>query len=156
MKIGLLADHPQEIAHITQWYYDQWARHFPHVTREMVSRKITEKAVNRDQFPLAIVIHEGNTLIAVAELKFRENANYPEYEHWLGGVYVTSSQRGLGVATKLITQALSLSQCMGVKTLYLQCESNHVALYKKHGFEVCHHTLHGEVATTIMACSLSS
>jgi len=154
MEMGLLVDHPDDISRITQWYYDEWARHFPHVTQEMVSRKISEKAVNRDQFPLAIVIHEGNALIAVAELKYRENANYPEYAHWLGGVYVTASHRGRNIVSKLITQARSLSQSMGVKTLYLQCATHHVALYKKHGFEACHPTMHGDAETTIMACSL--
>ncbi|MGP8305329.1 hypothetical protein [Vibrio sp. YIC-376] len=33
--------------------------------------------------PLSIVAHKNGNLIGTLELKFRENKNYPEYEHWL-------------------------------------------------------------------------
>ncbi|WP_255900301.1 GNAT family N-acetyltransferase [Vibrio campbellii] len=68
------------------------------------------KANSRHEFPLAFVVHdENNKLVATAELKIRENIDFPEYEHWLGGVYVEDSARGKGYAAALVLKTMFLS-----------------------------------------------
>lgn len=153
MKISLLADHPQHVNIIAQWYYNEWAHMSPDVTEKMVREKVAAKAINRDQIPFAIVVHEGEKLVGVAELKFRENDNYTDYEHWLGGVFVEPTMRGRGVANLLVSDALKRAEVLGVGTLYLQCEFHNVSLYKRHGFNVLHRVVSDDIATTIMAWS---
>jgi hypothetical protein len=38
--------------------------------------------------------------VGAAELKNRETAIFPEYEYWLGGVYVVEKARGQGDARR--------------------------------------------------------
>ncbi|GEM_PF-3450409 len=42
--------------------------------------------------------------------------------------------RGKGVSSKLIIEAISRTNDMGVTSLYLRCEVHNVALYEKFGF----------------------
>ncbi len=150
MEITLLADHPHEAEKIAQWYYGEWAYVFPNITVNMVLEKVVEKSVNRTEIPLAIVIHDNSELVGVAELKIRENANYPQYEHWLGGVFVDPLSRGSGIGGLLISEAKSKAVSLGVNDLYLQCESHNVDLYKKHDFKELHQAEHHGILTTIM------
>ena len=150
MKTTLLADHPHEIKKIAKWYYNEWADIAPNVTEEMLYDKVAEKAINREELPLSIVLHDDDDLVGVVELKYRENKNYPEYIHWLGGVYVAPLRRGNGYASSLISVAKNKAVSLGIKKLYLQCESYNVTLYKKHGFKELHQASHYEVTTSIM------
>lgn len=150
MDTSLLADNPHEVNKIANWYYTEWAHVFPNVTEELLRIKIAEKAFNRNKIPLAIVIHDNSELVGVVELKYRENINYPEYKHWLGGVFVAPMSRGSGFSNILIAEAKSKAISLGIEKLYLQCESYNVALYKKHGFKELHLASHHEITTTIM------
>ncbi|MGF1701479.1 GNAT family N-acetyltransferase [Photobacterium makurazakiensis] len=156
MEVTLLADHPHEVNIIAQWYYNEWGHISPNVTEEIVREKVVEKSINRNEIPLAIVIHDNSELVGVAELKYRENRNYPEYEHWLGGVFVNPSNRGRGISSLLVSEAKSKAVNLGIKQLYLQCESDNVDLYKKHGFKELHQASHLEITTTIMVWGLTS
>ncbi|WP_295893936.1 GNAT family N-acetyltransferase [uncultured Vibrio sp.] len=150
MKISLLADHPYEAPKIAKWYYDEWARIASNVTEEIVLEKVVEKSVNRTSIPLSLVAHLDGELIGVIELKIRENKNYPEYEHWIGGVFTNHNHRGKGVAHVLIESAKDKALNLGIKTLYLQCESFNIDLYFNHGFKVLHQAQHHDIETTIM------
>jgi len=105
MKLGVLADHPQDAKTIAQWYFDEWANNVPGVTVEKVLESLIGNAKNRTDFPLIITLHNQKLLCACAELKSRENKHHPEYEHWLGGVYVEENYRGKGYATALLKKA---------------------------------------------------
>jgi RimJ/RimL family protein N-acetyltransferase len=150
MKISSLADHPHEVKKIAMWYYNEWVHSMPNVTEAMVSENVAEKSINRYKIPLAIVIHDSSELVGVAELKFHENKNYPEYEHWLGGVFVEPSKRGNGVSSLLISEAIKRIAKLGISKLYLQCESHNLSLYKKHNFKELHQSVHYNISTTIM------
>jgi putative hydrolase of the HAD superfamily len=150
MDIYPLADHPNQVDKVATWYYDEWAQHFPNVTKAMLCENIAKMAIYRDAFPFAIIVINHDELVAVAELKFYENINYPEYKHWLGGVFVAPEKRGNGISNLLITEAKNRAKRLGVKKLYLQCERHNLLLYKKHGFIKLHDAFHHEIATSIM------
>ncbi|PQJ49169.1 GNAT family N-acetyltransferase [Vibrio jasicida] len=150
-NIHFLADFPDETSIIAQWYFDEWAYTVPGVTPSQVQEKVLLKANSRREFPLAFVLHdEYNKLAAVAELKIRENVHFPEYEHWLGGVYVEFSSRGKGYAAALVTHAQNHVLQLCIAKLFLQCEAHNQALYVRHGFRPLHKANHNGVETTIM------
>ncbi|PWI33567.1 GNAT family N-acetyltransferase [Vibrio albus] len=138
MEITLLADYPHEAKQIAQWYYDEWACHAPNVSKEMVLEDVAKKSVSSSQIPLAIIAREDNKLVGVAELKYNENKNYPDYVHWLGGVFVAPEHRRKGISNRLIEKSKNKAVELGIKKLYLQCESHNIKLYQKHGFQVLH------------------
>ncbi|MCF7484202.1 GNAT family N-acetyltransferase [Vibrio sp. J1-1] len=149
MEISLLADHQQYVSKIANWYFDEWASKVPNVTVEMVQNDIGLKASNTG-IPFNLVAHEHGELIGTLELKLRENKNYPEYEHWVGGVYVPISKRGNGVAKALLNKAKEIAVKHGVARLYLQCENHNVGLYNGQGFKALHQSTSNNLETTIM------
>lgn len=149
MEISLLADHPDEVSKIVDWYFDEWASHVPDVTKEMVRKKVEIKASNRD-IPFSLVAHDEEELVGTLELKIQENKKYPEYEFWIGGVYVPSAHRRKGIAKKLMSAAREMAVSRGVSTLYLQCETHNVDFYRDQGFNAIHQSTHGHWETTIM------
>ena len=102
-----------------------------------------------DEFLCLLTIHEEDELAAVLELKYREHRNYPEYEHWIGGVFVVPEHRDKGFAAALIRKAKAHARDLGVPTLYLQCEKHNDGLYLKQGFRPLHAAVHHGVENTI-------
>ena len=91
---------------------------------------------HRDRAPLLVLSKDSNELIGAAELKIREMDIYPEFEYWLGGVYIKDSFRGKGIASKLVKEVITHARRIGVTTLYLQTEVLSGGLYLNHGFKV--------------------
>ena len=156
MKITSLADNPSDAKLIAKWYFDEWGYTIPSITEEMVLEKVTSRAANRVDFPLILTARERNSVVGAAELKFRENKDYPEYTHWIGGVYVTKEMRGNGYAKALVLKAIQHSAALGIKKLYLQCEEHNKGLYVKLGFQPLHEAVHNGVNTTIFVLEIDA
>ncbi len=150
MEISLLADYPHEASKIAKWYYEEWASMAPDFTEAMVLEKVIEKSVNRTEIPMSLVAHIHGELVGVLELKFRENKHHPEYEYWIGGVFTHQNHRGKGIAHNLLDSAKQKAVELGIKELYLQCESFNINFYLNHGFKALHQAQHHEIKTTIM------
>ncbi|MEK1964817.1 GNAT family N-acetyltransferase [Vibrio parahaemolyticus] len=58
--------------------------------------------------------------------------------------------RRKGIARNLLESAKEKAVSIGVKKLYLQCESFNIELYLNHGFKALHQAQHHEIETTIM------
>ncbi|MFZ4215395.1 GNAT family N-acetyltransferase, partial [Pantoea endophytica] len=69
------------------------------------------------------------------QLKRREMQAFPQYEHWLGSVFVADSHRGRGLAGALVEQAAAQAVRMGVSDLYLQTEALDGGLYARLGWK---------------------
>ncbi|MBF9002354.1 MULTISPECIES: GNAT family N-acetyltransferase [Vibrio] len=147
MEISLLAEHPHCVPEIAQWYFTEWASKSPTGTLEKVIVDVKARSENRDKLPLSYIGLQNGVLAGVVELKFREHKKYPEYEHWLGGVYVKSDFRKQGVAKAIIVKALSHADSLGISELYLQTEEKNVSLYAQFGFKELHKA---ELGITIM------
>ena len=133
MHFTLLADCPEAIPQIASWYFDQWG----HLRKEANLRDIEKKlqcSLNHDELPVVILALEDEEIVGVAELKFREMDIFPDKEHWLGGVYVPVKNRGRGIASQLIQQALRIARTHGVSTLFLQTEKLDGGLYASLGW----------------------
>lgn len=133
MKIELLADDVSVIDTISKWYYEQWCQDSDRYSMDEIIAKVSA-SVNRDKLPMILLLKQGNILIGTAELKRHEMPCYPQYEYWLGGVYIKQSARGQGAASYLTQSALIHAKALGVKQLYLQTDALNGGLYRKLGF----------------------
>lgn len=77
-------------------------------------------------------------MVGAAELKIREMDLFPEYEFWLGGVFVKEDFRSNGIASALVTRVIEIAREFNIKKLYLQTEDLTGGLYSKFGFEHLH------------------
>lgn len=133
MEFLLLADEPSAPETVASWYFEQWCRETGRYTKEQVLAKVSA-ATNRTDPPLLILAKLNSELVGAAELKIREMDLYPDFEFWLGGVYVAEQARGYGVASALVKEALRYARAAGIKQLYLQTEDLTGGLYARHGF----------------------
>ncbi len=153
MEIKFLADRPEFIPLISNWYYSQWGQFMRDQTEQKIHDRISGM-LNRDKIPVHILALEGDELLGVAQLKIREMDIFPDREHWLGGVYVVPAARGRRLATVLVTGAIGLAKQFKVETLYLQTEDLSGGLYAPLGFRPLEKTHYNGVEVLVMAHSL--
>jgi len=134
MKLELLADDPDAYKTVAKWYFDKWVCLIPGVTIDRLENKLS-KAINRNSAPLLVLAKDRDELVGAAELKLHEMDIFPEYEYWLGGVYVKDTSRGNGIGKALTLDVKERAKSAGVKRLYLQTESLDGGLYRSCGFE---------------------
>lgn len=74
----------------------------------------------------------------MAELKFHEHPDFPDYNHWLCGVFVASDKRDQGYSNMILPHVFDHAKNMSISALNLQYEQHNIDLYLKHDFEVIH------------------
>lgn len=154
MEIALLSEYPHHASQIARWYYDQWLA-TTHHSLETVMATINTK-VHQDSPGAMVVAREGETLVGVAELKEREMARFPQFTHWLGGVYVEQRWRRQGIASALVTNIMHRAVSHDIRTLYLQTEDLSGGLYNRHGFLPMEELLYKGRRVLVMAAQLRS
>lgn len=149
MNISYLSYNIKDLSLISRWYFEEWGHLDSSFTMQKIYDGLSEKLKKDDDFLSLIVVYETQSLVAVADLKYREHKEYPEYEHWIGGVFVNPDHRGKGYASALINRAKEHAAELGINELYLQCEEHNEGLYIKHGFRPIHSVVHYGVPTRI-------
>ncbi|MGS0825766.1 GNAT family N-acetyltransferase [Shewanella sp. 0m-8] len=149
MEFSLLAEQPSAASTVAKWYFDEWCRDTGRYPLEFVQKNVAA-ATNIEKAPMLILCHIGNDLVGAAELKIREMDAFPEYEFWLGGVYVRKDFRGHGIGSALVAEALKRALNANIKKLYLQTENLSGGLYTKFGFNHLHQVDSKGVYVTVM------
>ncbi|MGH1366828.1 MAG: GNAT family N-acetyltransferase [Calditrichia bacterium] len=134
MQLHLLAEIPDALDIIAQWYYDEWASVFDTKSLDDVKQGL-KTYLNTDCMPLIVVAVVDGEIAGAAQLKYHEMDMFPDYEHWLGGVYVADGYRGKGMAEKIILRILEKARDFKVETIYLQTENLTGGLYARMGWE---------------------
>ncbi|MFT7617161.1 MAG: GNAT superfamily N-acetyltransferase [Planctomycetota bacterium] len=154
MKLILLADKPEAAPILAQWYFDEWAKEVTGMTLEKVLSKVqtfTERLIA----PLSVLALEGDEVVGAAEFKIREMDIFPDYEFWLGGVYVRADKRGQGIASLLVAEVIRRARVAGTKHLYLQTEDLTGGLYAQHGFQPLREVTHDGHRVLVMTAALA-
>ena len=149
MRISYLNKKSKDLKVVSTWYFEEWGYLNSTVTAEKIYQGLSSKLEKEDDFLCLLIIHVNDDLVAVADLKYREHKDYPEYEHWIGGVYVKPEHRGKGYASMLIVKAKEHIAKLEISELYLQCEKHNEGLYLKHGFKPMHPAMHSGIRTKI-------
>jgi len=118
VEVKYLADQPELVALLSKWFHDEWGSSNPSLTLESIERQVKER-LNRDKFPLCLVAFAKSKPIATATLKIREVDIYPQFEHWLGNVYVLPEYRNQGVGSQVVEFTVDRAKLLRVKNLYL-------------------------------------
>ena len=134
LTFDLLADRPDAIAVVAQWYFDEWRTFLEHES-VVETQAMLQEYMNRDRLPLMIVVADPSQVIGVAQLKFHELEElFPDRMNWLGGVYVAPTHRGQGYASALVEQAAETATELDVPTLHLQTAERDGGLYSRLGW----------------------
>lgn len=133
IQIAYLADYPHFVPQIAAWTYDEWGRHYPGNSVQKACDSLNAK-LNHDHAPIPIVALAEAQPVGTSQLKIREMEQFPDYEYWLGDVYVASRVRGQGIGELLVKRIEEISQQLGIQELYLQTEMLTGGLYARLGW----------------------
>lgn len=149
MEFVFLADYPEAIPIVADWYYHQWG-HQHELISPQKSEEMLSDYLNRDKIPLLILAKKRDEILGAVQLKYYEMDNYPQKEHWLGGVYVPEKHRGKKIARQLVLKALEVAKTHGIDTLFLQTEKLNGGLYKRLGWNLVEKTTYKKKPVLVM------
>ncbi len=133
MEFRVLPADALERQQLARWYHAEWGRDAGLSLEQELQR--LNPPQDAEGFPHLIAAFDGDQVVGAVQLKRREMQAFPQYEHWLGSVFVADSHRGRGLAGGLVEQAAAQAVRMGVTDLYLQTEALDGGLYARLGWK---------------------
>ncbi len=118
IAVDYLADHPDVIPVIARWLFDEWGHRSPDGSVEGMVDNLRDR-LQRDVLPLALLAHEDKERIGTVSLKIREVEVRPQYEHWLGTLFVAEPRRRMGIGSLLVGAAADEARRLEISELYL-------------------------------------
>jgi GNAT superfamily N-acetyltransferase len=141
-----LADHPELVPLLSGWFYNEWGKNNPALTIDSIEKAVRQR-LNRDTAPLSLVAFLANRPVGTATLKIREMETHPQYEHWLGNVYVLPDYRNQGIGSYIIQKAIDEAGEIGIRDLYLYTRDRE-KLYERLGWKSIEQVAyHGRIAS---------
>ncbi|AUI06646.1 MULTISPECIES: GNAT family N-acetyltransferase [Stenotrophomonas] len=132
MEFRVLPADALERQQLARWYHAEWGRDAGLSLEQELQR--LNPPQDAEGFPHLIAAFDDGQVVGAVQLKRREMQAFPQYEHWLGSVFVAESHRGRGLAGGLVEQAAAQAVRMGVSDLYLQTEALDGGLYARLGW----------------------
>src|SRR5881628_2903384 len=118
MQIDPLADHPEFVRMLAQWFDMHWRHLLPDRTVETYAERFRTH-MNRDRMPLTLVAHEDGMVLGTASLRTSDMTIHTERSPWLAAVYTAEAHRGRGVAAALIAAVEDKARDLGAAVLHL-------------------------------------
>lgn len=152
MEIRFLADRPELVPTLAEWFHAEWGHVVPWGTVEGFA-ELFRGQLRRDALPLALVALDADALVGTASLRVADMADRPERTPWLGGVYVRPEARGRGVGEALVRAAERRARELGFREMYL-FTTDREAFYLRLGWSVLEYADHHGESAAVMRTPL--
>ena len=116
ITVGFLADYPDTIPTLVQWFRDQWPDYYAEMSQEELEQDFLSDT-SRERLPSRLVAFESNELVGTIILR-EQTETLPEQGPELGGLYVVESHQGRGIATELVRAGMQLALDQGYETVF--------------------------------------
>jgi GNAT superfamily N-acetyltransferase len=117
IKIALLADFPEVIPTLAQWFRRQWPNYYAARTLSDITQDFYAEA-NRRGLPVRFVAFADNNVAGTVILREQVIVDQAEFTPGLGGLFVVEAYRSRGIGTKLIKAGMELAREQGYESLY--------------------------------------
>ncbi len=149
LRIEYLADRPDCVRVLANWFHDQWGYLSPE--RNLDDRiEQLRKQTNRTQIPVTFVAFDGDDPVGSASLVESDMDTRPDLSPWLANVYVAISHRNRGIGAKLVNRVLDEADSYGFTTIYLWTPDKK-SFYEKRGWTVMETTIYRNEHATVMS-----
>jgi len=152
IQVAHLADHPETIPTLAEWFRAQWPDYFAGRTLAAIAQDFHGEA-NRSGLPVRLVAFVDGTLAGTVVLRERAMAVLAAYTPGLGGLFVTAAQRDQGVGTELVRACMDTAGNLGYVHLYAGT-ANAGGLLARLGWEPVKAIQHGDERLTIYVCTV--
>jgi GNAT superfamily N-acetyltransferase len=149
LSIAYLADHPEAVPVLAEWFAREWGGLDPRDTVEGFCERLPSRA-NRDRLPICLLGLVNGEPVATATLKFREIEYAPTADFWLGSVYVREDARGRGHGRTIVAAAEAAAAAKRFAPLYLYTPRKE-ALYRRLGWRTAGATIADGKRATVMS-----
>jgi GNAT superfamily N-acetyltransferase len=143
-----LADEPQLLPVLADWFFEEWGHQNPRSSLQSMQDELNGY-LHTGRIPLTIVCLQDSQPVASASLKIREMDTHPQFQHWLGGVYVHPDYRGRGIGSRVVEFTAAQAGCLNVSELYLYTRA-HVNFYARLGWQVIEKPLYEGKVVSVM------
>ena len=117
IKISFLADHPDVVPTLAQWFRAQWPDYYADQTLAEIEEDFREDA-QYDSIPLRLVAFLDGELAGTIVLRDQVIDTRPEFHPGLGGLFVLERYRKRGIATELIEAGMNVARAQGYREVY--------------------------------------
>ena len=149
LSIEFLADHPDAVAVLAQWFAREWGDGSSERTAAGYAAQLARSA-NIDRLPVCLVGLLDAEPVATATLKFREIDYSREADFWVGWVCVRQDMRGRGFGRALVAAVEALAAARRDTPLYLHTPREE-AFYRRLGWRTIGPTIADGKPSTVMA-----
>jgi RimJ/RimL family protein N-acetyltransferase len=117
IKIAFLADYPETIPKLTQWFQTQWPAYYANRTLTNIAEDFYAEA-SRTKIPIRLVACVDGKLAGTISLREQALQTLPEYQPGLGGLWVAEGYRGRGIGTELVRAGMNAAWELGFDRVY--------------------------------------
>lgn len=134
---------------LAQALYREWHDFAPWSSVDKIHAYYRECLTGAD-LPVAFaVVDKTGALLASAALKRHDMESFPQYEYWLGDVFVLPEYRGMGLGKLLVQYCIDQAKGLGIKQLYLYTPDVQ-KVYEAFGwYEIKQHWHNGETVSVM-------
>ncbi|MBX3056235.1 MAG: GNAT family N-acetyltransferase [Anaerolineae bacterium] len=117
ITIAFLADYPDTVSTLAQWFRAQWPDYFADMTQAEMEQDFLEDA-SYDRLPIRLVAFAAGELAGTIVLREPGNEAIAEFRPELGGLYVVASHRGQGIGTELVLAGMKVARDLEYETVF--------------------------------------
>ena len=149
LEFEYLADRREVVPLVIDWWRSIWADRMGSDAGLAAEQLLS--SLSRTSLPIHILATLDGRPVGTAALKAQEIGEvYPDYQYWLGSVFVEKESRGRQIASRLSLQIEEIAQQMGLPHLYLQTIDLDGGLYAELGWERVEEFTHMNENTLLM------
>ncbi len=134
LEFEYLADRREAVPLVIDWWRTIWADRMGNDASQAAEQ--LRSSLSKTQLPIHILATVDGRPVGTAALKAQEIGEvFPDYQYWLGSVFVEEGSRGRHIASRLSLQIEEIAKQMGLPHLYLQTIDLDGGLYADLGWE---------------------
>ncbi len=142
IAIAFLADHPETIPTLAQWFRAQWPDYYNERTPAEIAQDFAAEA-HRARIPVRLVAIADGKLAGTITLRERALQALPEYQPGLGGLFVMERYRGRGIGTELVRAGMNVARELGYERVYTATVTAR-GILERLGWQLCKAVTHGD------------
>jgi predicted N-acetyltransferase YhbS len=117
IEIAYLADRPETIPTLTDWFLAQWPDYYAGTSPAELAQDFWEDA-RREGIPLRLVAFADGEPAGTIILREEAISSLPGYTPGLGGLLVAERYRGRGIGSELVRAGMNIAREQGYERVY--------------------------------------
>jgi predicted N-acetyltransferase YhbS len=152
VRLDYLARHPQAIATLAQWHFEEWREILPEWTLERTVADL-ESHTGDGVIPTTIIALAGDEIVGSTSLLVHDIPGTEAWSPWLASVFVAPAWRNKRIGRLLVERAVADATAAGVPVLHLWTTGAE-RWYLDQGWQVVERRPHGSGTASIMDLDL--